>query len=71
MTKADFNKNMRVWSESFYSDTCPALRIEVVRKIVNCKAMDDFTKDTMLRQYMKDLVTNDVVVEALKQYNKQ
>lgn len=69
MTTAEFNKYMRVWGDSFCEDTCDKLSAEIVRKIMNCKAMDDFNKMVMLRQYMGNLTANSCVVEAIKQYN--
>lgn len=69
MTRALFKKLIEMWGDNFYKDTCPKLQAEIVRKIVNCRAIDDFRKITLLNQYIGNLSTNNCVVEAIKQFN--
>lgn len=71
MTQAEFSRDMKVWGESFYENTCTKLQAEIVRKIMNNKVMTDFEKMVMLKQYISNLSTNDCIVEAIKQYNKR
>lgn len=71
MTKTEFNKKMEIWGDRFFEDTCDKLSAEIVRKIMNCKAIDDFNKMTILSQYMKNLSTNECIVEAIKYYNNR
>lgn len=70
MTNADFNKNMVVWGDCFYEDTCPNMQAEIVRKIMNHKTLCDFEKITLLNQYTKNLITNEFIVENLKKANE-
>ena len=71
MAKAELKREMSVWGNAFYEKTCPKLQAEIIRKIINCKAIDDFAKITMINQYTKNLVTNDCVIEAIKMYNNR
>ena len=71
MTTATFKKLMGVHGEDFCDDTCPKLQAEIIRKIMNCKSIDDFTKMTMLRQYMGNLTANRCIVEAIKEFNSK
>lgn len=69
MKKAEFEKMMDIWGDAFEENTCYELSLEIVKKIVKCKA-PDFNKMNMVSQYMKNLVTNSCMVEAINQYNK-
>ena len=70
MTKTEFKNHMAIWGNANYENTCPALQAEIIRKIMNCKAIDDFEKMAMLKQYINNLSTNNHITEAIKQYNK-
>lgn len=70
MTTKEFKNAMKIYNDCFYSDTCCKLQFEIIKKIVNSKNIDEFTKITMINQYTKNLTTNDCIIEAIKQYNK-
>ena len=65
MTKAEFKKHMAIWGDDFAENTCDKLCCEVVKQIMNNKATTEFQKMTMIRQYLKNLVTNRCVLENL------
>lgn len=70
MTKAQFRREMNVWSECFFKDTCYTLQAEIVRKIMNNKAMNDFEKMTLLGQYVDNLITNECAVGMVKAFSE-
>lgn len=71
MTKATFDFNMQNQGECFMNESCYKLQLEIIKKIVNCKAIDDFDKLLLIKQYTSNLTTNNCVIEAIKQYNKR
>ena len=70
MTKADFERHIKMWGDCFKCDTCPKLQFEIIKKIVNCKAIDDNTKLSMIDQYTSNQSTNNGIVNAIRHYNK-
>ena len=71
MTKTEIKKYLGVWGNATSKDTCDKLQAEIIRKIMNCKAITDFEKMTMLRQYMDNAVTNNFILESIKQFNQR
>ena len=69
MKAMELKNLMKVHSDDFYSNTCYKLSAEIIRKLMNSK-IDDFTKMTLLKQYMKDLISNDIMLEKIKDINK-
>lgn len=65
MTKAELKKHLAIWGDDFAENTCDKLCCEVVKQIVNNKATTEFQKMTLIRQYLKNLVTNRCVLENL------
>ena len=55
--------------EKTYEDTCYHLKLEIVKKIVNCKA-DEITRYQMLNQYIKNQSTNNFILDSIKKCNK-
>lgn len=70
MKKAEFNDLMKVYADCFYEDTDERLAIEIVKKIMGCKA-GDCTKLVLLRHYIDNISTNEAVLENASRYNKQ
>lgn len=71
MTKAQFKNQMEVYGNNFYGDTCYKLKLEIIKKIVNCRAIPDFEKLALVDSYTKSSVTNNFVVETIHQFNKR
>ena len=70
MNAKEFKNAMQIYGDTFYSNTCCKLQFEIIKKIINAKNLDEFTKLTLINQYTKDLSTNDIIIEAIKQYNR-
>lgn len=70
MTQAELKKNLEVWGACFKDSTCPKLQLEIIKRIVNCKATDTNTKIAMVEQYVSNQTTNNCVIEAIKRYNR-
>lgn len=69
MKATELKNLMKVHSDDFYSNTCYKLSAEIIRKLMNSKT-DDFTKMTVLKQYMEDLIDNETMIEKIKDLNK-
>lgn len=65
MTKKELKKALGMWAEGFASDTCEKLQLELLRRVMQNKKLSDFEKMTLIRQYLKDLVTNDCILDRL------
>lgn len=68
MTNAEFKKLLAVNGDNLMKDTCYKLRVEIVKKIVNCTAVSTASKDAMLMAYMNNNATNNAVLGAIKQF---
>lgn len=71
MTQAEFKRKMSVWGNAFYKDTCPPLQVEITRKIVNCKALTDFERASILQQYIENRATNQSIADGIKKYSSR
>ena len=71
MTQNEFKKMMNVYGDTFYEKTCPKLQAEILRKILNCKVLDDFEKITAVNQYVGNLITNDIVVQRIREIKNE
>lgn len=70
MTKTELKKQLEIYGNDFYGDTCYKLQFEIIKKIVNCKNVNEFTKITLINQYTNNLIVNNSVIEFINQYNK-
>ena len=71
MTQKEFKTRMNIYGNRYFEETCPVLQAEIVRKIMNCKALSDFNKMKILSQYIENLATNNIIVDGIKQYNNR
>ena len=71
MTNAQFKKQMEIYGNDFYGNTCYKTKLEIIKKIINCKAIPDGSKIILIDQYTKGLVTNNCVVESIIEFRKQ
>lgn len=71
MTNQQFKKMLEYEGDSFKNESCCKMQLEIIKKIVNCNALDDINKLTMVNSYMNNLSTNNCILESLKEYKKQ
>jgi plasmid rolling circle replication initiator protein Rep len=69
MTNAELKKNLAIWGDSLYDDTCYKLKFELVKKVMNSKAIPDNHKMLLIEQYVKNRTTNNRIIENIRQYN--
>jgi hypothetical protein len=69
MTKAEVKKELEIFGNKFYADTCYKLKFEIVRKVMNSKAIPDFDKLCLIEQYITNNATNNSIIEHIKQFN--
>ena len=70
MTKQRFNDLMKQQGDSYYLVSCYHLKLEIVKKIVNCEA-DEVEKYTLLNQYVTNQCTNNEVANAIKRIGQR
>lgn len=70
MTKSELKKQLEIFGDDFYSNTCYKLQFEIIKRVVNCKNIDEFTKITLINQYSRDLISNDFILNIVNNYNK-
>lgn len=71
MTVKELNKHLELSGDETYKNTCYKLKLEIIKRIVTSKAIDDLTKFKMLEQYLKGTATNKTIVDAIRYFQKQ